>query len=276
MSGHAYTAGVIAAGRTTGRPARPRPQVPLTLAGLCLVALALTWAVAALLPAGQVKDSVALYHFVLLGRPRVDLLANALLNLLDPIPFVCWGIALVAVALVRERPRLAVAAVGVMALAPVTADALKPLLAHPHVQVGAIEINAASWPSGHSAAALALALSAVLVAPARMRVLVAVLGGAFAAAVGCSLLILAWHMPSDVFGGYLVAALWMALALAGLGAAERRWPSPGRSTDPQELGGRSSEPWAPGSHSDSEPSPAPSSVLTARLRMNSRSERRFR
>ena len=116
-----------------------------------------------------------------------------------------------------------------MALAPLTADALKPLLAHPHVQIGTIDINAASWPSGHSAAALALALSAVLVAPARMRLLVAGLGGAFAAAVGCSLLILAWHMPSDVFGGYLVAALWMALALAGLGAAERRWPSVRRS-----------------------------------------------
>ena len=35
-------------------------------------------------------------------------------------------------------------------------------------------------------------------------------------------------VPSDVFGGYLVAALWMALAVAGLRAAERRWP-PARS-----------------------------------------------
>ena len=64
--------------------------------------------------------------------------------------------------------------------------------------------------------------------PADLRPLVSGIGAAFAAAVGCSLLILAWHMPSDVFGGYLVAALWMALAVAGLRAAERRWP-PARS-----------------------------------------------
>ena len=133
------------------------------------------------------------------------------------------------IALACERPRLALAVVAVMALAPLTTEILKPLLAHPHIQIGTIDINAASWPSGHSAAALALALSAVLVAPDRLRLLVAGLAGAFAAAVGCSLLILAWHMPSDVFGGYLVAAMWMALALAGLGAAERRWPSAARS-----------------------------------------------
>jgi membrane-associated phospholipid phosphatase len=52
-----------------------------------------------------------------------------------------------------------------------------------------------------------------------------VLGAVFALMVGCALLILAWHMPSDVLGGYLTAALWMALAVAGLRAAERRWPS---------------------------------------------------
>ena len=32
-------------------------------------------------------------------------------------------------------------------------------------------------------------------------------------------------MPSDVLGGYLVAALWMALAVAALRAGERVRPS---------------------------------------------------
>src|SRR5437764_1216087 len=44
------------------------------------------------------------------------------------------------------------------------------------------------------------------------------------AAVGFALLVQAWHMPSDVIGGYLFAGLCMALAVAGLRAAERRWP----------------------------------------------------
>jgi membrane-associated phospholipid phosphatase len=40
---------------------------------------------------------------------------------------------------------------------------------------------------------------------------------------------LAWHMPSDVLGGYLVASLWMALAVAALRGADRRWPPRVRS-----------------------------------------------
>jgi membrane-associated phospholipid phosphatase len=209
----------------SSRSGRPAPAGALGFAGLCLAVLALTWMAANLLPAGQVRDSAALRDFELLSRPHVDFAANALLHLLDPALFVCWGLALVAVAIARGRPRVALAVALVLSLAPLTAEVLKPLLAHPHMQItGAKYISAASWPSGHSAAALALVLCAVLVAPVHLRPLVAGIGAAYAVAVGCSLLILAWHMPSDVFGGYLVAGLWMALAVAGLRAADRRWP----------------------------------------------------
>jgi membrane-associated phospholipid phosphatase len=209
----------------SSRSGRPAPAGALGFAGLCLAGLAVTWMAANLLPAGQVRDSAALRDFELLSRPHVDFAANALLHLLDPALFVCWGLALVAVAIARGRPRVALAVALVLSLAPLTAEVLKPLLAHPHMQItGAKYISAASWPSGHSAAALALVLCAVLVAPVHLRPLVAGIGAAYAVAVGCSLLILAWHMPSDVFGGYLVAGLWMALAVAGLRAADRRWP----------------------------------------------------
>ena len=43
-------------------------------------------------------------------------------------------------------------------------------------------------------------------------------------AVGAALLIRVWHMPSDVLGGWLLGTLWIALAVAGLRACERRWP----------------------------------------------------
>jgi len=222
MYQHAYTAGALPPSHLTRRPVRRGPLPALAVAALCLLALAATWVVAELVPAAQVKDTALLNHFVLLGRPRVDSVANGLLHLLDPAPFVLWGLVLVAIALLRRRPRVAVAVALVMSLAPLTAETLKPLLAHPHVQIGVTHIDAASWPSGHATAALALVLCAVLVAPVRLRPLVTGVGLAFAAAVGCSLLILAWHMPSDVLGGYLVASLWMALAVAALRAGDRR------------------------------------------------------
>jgi membrane-associated phospholipid phosphatase len=200
----------------------PSAAGALFVAGLCGVALALTWVVAALVPATHVKDAVALYDFTLLGRPRVDDLASALLHLLDPALYIIWGVLLMAVALWRRRPRVALAVGLVIGLAPLTAETLKPLLAHPHARIYGDEITAASWPSGHASAATALVMCAVLVAPQRLRPTVAVLGAIFAAGVGFSLVLLAWHLPSDVLGGYLVGTLWIALAVAGLRTAEAR------------------------------------------------------
>ena len=200
----------------------PSAAGALFVAGLCAVALALTWVVAALVPATHVKDAVALYDFTLLGGPRLDDLANALLHLLDPLLYTLWAVLLIVFALGRRRPLLALAAGVVMGMAPLTAETLKPLLAHSHARIYGDEISAASWPSGHASAATALALCAVLVAPRRLRPTVALLGAMFAAGVGFSLLLLAWHLPSDVVGGYLVGTLWAALAVAGLRMAEAR------------------------------------------------------
>jgi membrane-associated phospholipid phosphatase len=225
MTEHAYRASTLSSRSRGARTARPGAGGALGLAGGCLVALALLWAVAEHAPAARLRDAILLHDFTLLSRPGIDGVASFLLHLLDPLEFVLWGIALIAVALARERPRVAVAVAVVMACAPLTSEILKPLLAHPHIAFGVSRIGSASWPSGHSTAALALVLSAVLVAPPRLRALTAWIGGAYALAVGCALLILAWHMPSDVLGGYLVATCWAALALAAVRASERRWPA---------------------------------------------------
>jgi membrane-associated phospholipid phosphatase len=234
MPGQALSAGAVAPVPLSGRSRRPGAGSALGVAVACALALAGVWLVAELVPGAQLRDAVALRDFTLLSHPHVDLVANFLLDLLEPPLFVIWGSAMVAVALYRGRPRTALAVALVMALAPFTAETLKPLLAHPHAHFGAVHIAPASWPSGHSTAALTVALCAVLVAPARLRPLVATVGAGYALAVGCALLILAWHMPSDVLGGYLVATLWMALAVASLRFAERRWPRRGRLAVPAE------------------------------------------
>jgi len=197
---------------------------PLGVAALCVLAMAFVWAVAELIPAVQWKDAALLHDFTLLSTTRLASPALFLLHLLNPLQFVLWGVALMAVAIARDRARVAVAVAAVMGLAPLTAETLKPLLAHSHLSVGGVYIGAASWPSGHATAALALVYSALLVTPARLRPLVACIGAVFALAVGCALLILAWHMPSDVLGGYLTATLWAALAVAALRFSDRRWP----------------------------------------------------
>jgi membrane-associated phospholipid phosphatase len=216
-----YMSAAIESDRSDGaRP--PSAGAAFGVVGLCAAALALTWVVAALVPATHVKDAVALYDFTLLGGPSLDDLANALLALFDPSLFTLWGLILVVVALNRGRPRIALAVALMLSLAPLTAELLKPLLARPHAWVGGAWVNPASWPSGHATAVTALAMCAVLVAPERLRPIVAGLGAMLAAAVGFSLLVLAWHLPSDVLGGYLLGTLWAALAVAVLRAAESR------------------------------------------------------
>jgi membrane-associated phospholipid phosphatase len=222
MPGHVYTAGAMPRRYAAGNSRKPSAASALGIAGLCVAGLVLTWIVAALVPAAHVRDAVALHDFTLLSRPHVDMVANFLLDLLEPALFTLWAIALIAFALARGRPRVALAVACVMGLAPLTAETLKPLLAHSHAHLGYAYIDPASWPSGHATAAVALVLCAVLVAPMWLRPAVAALGGVFAVAVGCSLLILAWHMPSDVLGGYLVASLWMALAVSALRVTDRQ------------------------------------------------------
>lgn len=206
------------------RPPRPDLTRASIAALLCLAGLAATWLIAALVPVAHVHDASTLYDFTQLSRPRVDRLANGVLGVLEPLPFTLWGGLLVLVALLRGRLRVAVAVAAVLALAPFSAETLKPLLAHPHAYVGLQDVKAASWPSGHATAAAILALCAVLVAPRRLRPAVAMAGGAFVLATGVSLLILAWHMPSDVIGGYLLAGLWISLAILFLRVTERRRP----------------------------------------------------
>jgi hypothetical protein len=74
---------------------------------------------------------------------------------------------------------------------------------------------------------MSVALVAILIAPRALRPLVAVAGGLFTLAVSMSLMVLNWHLPSDVVGGQLLATAWALVALAGLRAAQARWPERG-------------------------------------------------
>jgi membrane-associated phospholipid phosphatase len=204
-----------------------RPGPPLLLALACLAALAVTGVLAKLVPLTQQGDARTLNGFVDLNAPDLSPTLNTIAHLADPAPYALVGLGLALVALVRGRWRVALAIPIVFVLTGATTESLKQLLASPRVDewLGHSQIAAASWPSGHSTAAMTMALCAVLAAPPRLRPTVAALGGAFAVAVAYAILTLGWHFPSDVFGGYLVAAVYVLLAIAAVSAADLRWPT---------------------------------------------------
>lgn len=188
--------------------------------------LAITGLLAFLSPVFGGGDAATLEGFVGLNRPRLTGFIQDVAQLADPRPFALIGVALIAIALARGRPRVALAIPVIMVGSGLTTETLKQLIAHPRPQewLGEGQIAAASWPSGHATASMALALCAVLAVPARLRPTVAALGGAFAISVSYAILALGWHFPSDVLGGFLVATIWALLAVSALAWSEGRWP----------------------------------------------------
>lgn len=199
-----------------------------------VVLLVLTWFAAFRIGIVGRADASVMRGFLGLRRPIIDRIANAIANVCDPKPYVCLGAVVVVAALIRRRGRVAIAAAGIMTAACLTTQILKPLLGQTHPVVvyvdGSPQFFVGSWPSGHATAAMSLALCSVLAAPARWRPFVAAAGAAFAVAVSFSFLTLAWHYPSDVLGGFLVAATWTMLGVAAVWTADARRPRPAPGT----------------------------------------------
>jgi membrane-associated phospholipid phosphatase len=203
-----------------------RASAALAGASAALVALAMLWLLAAYTGLGHRLDVAALGGFVGLLRPRVEPIAQSVAHLADPLPFVLVGIALTCIAIARGRPRLALMVPLVLLLANVTTQALKVILTEPRLIPGVdvVQVGAKAFPSGHATAAMSLALCAVLVVGPRLRPYVAAAGALYAIGVGYAVIMLSWHFPSDVLGGYLVAAMFTLLGLAAVQAAGARFP----------------------------------------------------
>jgi membrane-associated phospholipid phosphatase len=196
---------------------------PLLVALACVPVLALLWMLAFQTGAGARLDSRVFTGLVDLQSTPVEPFARAGANLAGPIPFALAAIALVTIALVRRRPWEALVVVIVLAGANLTTQVLKPLatVARP-AEVPPAAPAGDAWPSGHTTAAVALALCLLLVAPARMRPWALAAGAVFAAAEGFGLVVMSWHYPSDVVAGAGVAVIWAALGLGALRAAAGR------------------------------------------------------
>ena len=203
-----------------------RPRTALIAALACLGGLGVTLVLAYFAPPFGGRDAATLQGFVDLNRPRLTPLLSDVAHIANPAPYALIGLALILAALARHRGRVALAIAVILIGSEATTQLLKPLLAHPRPQewLGSGQIAAASWPSGHATAAMALALCAILAVPARWRPAAAAAGGLFSIGVAYAILSLGWHFPSDVIGGFLVAGLWTSLAVAVVARWDERRP----------------------------------------------------
>jgi membrane-associated phospholipid phosphatase len=202
------------------------PKRPLFLAAACSVLFVAVMVAAYWVPVVRWADGWAVGGFLNLQSPWLSPIAYHVGKLADPLPFALATLLIAIVALYRRRPRHAIAAVLFLLGSNVVAQTLKPLLAidRTHAFLGDAQVHSSSFPSGHATASMGLALAAILVSASRWRPYVAIAGALFALAVSESIMLLAWHFPSDVIGGFLVATFCALVTVAGLRAAEQRWP----------------------------------------------------
>ena len=204
---------------------RATVRSPLFAAAACFlafwVALGCAYAIA---PIGRL-DAIALHGLMALDNRYVERAGYLMAHSADPLPLMAMLAVLVAWGWALGRRREAVAAVGLVASANLVGLGLKVALAHPrlHSILGADQVGAEAFPSGHATSAMSIALAAVLVAPARARVVVASGAAAYVVAVATSLLVIGWHFPSDVLGGLLLSSGFYFLAVAAVreGATRR-------------------------------------------------------
>ena len=204
-------------------PRRARLASAGAVAGVLIMAI--TWIAVHDLAVLRRIDANVLGGFLDLGRPRLNSVTYAIASLCDPMPYVLLAAIPIGIALVRGRPRVAVAMLVLLVGANESTELLKPLLAGARDPVGGVVLGPATWPSGHATASMSLALAMVMSVPSRLRPAVGALMAGFTVAIVYSFLELGWHYPSDVLGGFEMACTWSLISLAGLWTYEAHRPA---------------------------------------------------
>lgn len=203
-----------------------RPLFLLALAGASACGVFAVWAAAFHVAGLRALDAGVMPAFRGVARASLEPSIRGVAVLADPIWFLAGCALLTGIALLRRRWLMAAVVPAILLGANATTQLLKPALADPRALElrGVQMIYHGSWPSGHSTASMSLALCLVLVVGPQLRPLAALVGAGYAIAVGYALVVLGYHLPSDVFGGYLVAATFALVGAAALAALEARAP----------------------------------------------------
>jgi membrane-associated phospholipid phosphatase len=203
-----------------------RPSAFLAAAGGCAALFLVLLVTAYGSDAARRMDATSLMGFVAV-EPNGGAIPDFLAHFGDPGAVIFLGAVLAGIALLRGRPRVAAVVVLLIGITSISSQVLKVVLAYPRYEgtVGNARVAPEAFPSGHSTAAMAIALALVLVVPARLRPLAAVVGAGFALSVAFSVIALGWHFPSDAVGGFLLASGWALVLLAGLAALDERFPA---------------------------------------------------
>jgi hypothetical protein len=122
---------------------------------------------------------------------------------------------------VRRQWLLGLAGAGLILATVGSVEFLKDALPRPGLVPGWQDSAGNSYPSGHTATAMAVMFALILVAPYRIRGLVAFCLAALATEIGALTIIARWHRPSDTLGADLLVLCYASVILLLLAATGR-------------------------------------------------------
>ncbi|NUL44015.1 phosphatase PAP2 family protein [Cellulosimicrobium funkei] len=181
-------------------------------AGISILILFGSYLLAVWTPMGQALENAALRGADQVNRQDVSDANNAL----HAITIVSLGLAIVvvvAIALVRRRPDLAVAGAGVIVLGQVITQGLKRfVLPRPELVEVTGNYTQNSFPSGHTTIAMTVLFALIIVVPYRWRGVMMFFVWPWAVGIGAYTITAKWHRFSDTLGAMAVALLCACLA----------------------------------------------------------------
>jgi membrane-associated phospholipid phosphatase len=194
------------------RLVRPLPALAL----LCALGFVATFLVAFHTGWGLHDDAVLFRHVS--GNEALPVraagAARTLLLAIDGVFVAVAAVLIVGLALLQKQVGRAAAAVAIVGCSVVSAEALKHGL--PHLDSLIPMGRPPTFPSGHTSIAVSLGLGLVVAAPPVLRPAAALLGAAYGAGVGLSVMLLHWHYGSDVVGSFFLCGFWAAAIAAAL------------------------------------------------------------
>lgn len=159
---------------------------------------------------GQWVDDASL-RGTAIGRAHI---INPVTGVLDVVSVTALGVATItvgAVGYLRRRPILALLTMTLVVGSNLTTEVLKHVVLSRPLVDPADPLPFNTLPSGHTTVALSVGVAFTLVAAARWRILVAIVGAVYGASTGVATMSAGWHRPSDAVAACLVVGAWTAL-----------------------------------------------------------------
>jgi len=202
------------------------PRRLVIAAAIAAVLAAVTYVVLVHTSLGHRFDNAALLGSLQQGN-STRLLDASILRRITADSFAVVLVILVAFGLVRRRVRLGVGVALAAAGAVIGTDLLrKVVLDRPFLVRGDSVYPVNTFPSGHTATAIACALALVVISPPAWRGISAVLAGSYAWFTATAVQTAGWHRPSDAIGAALLG--FAAVTVVTAYVAKRRPIGSGR------------------------------------------------